>query len=254
MGVIRRVSDEYFSQQERQLEENPHGVYVIQRRRALRDYARAQGVELLVGDEQYSDVPDKADNPDEWLSPAAKAAGEAVLREGAAQRCLVGAAAAYSHLLTHRQLYVLAGLAAKRQASTILEHIKEGGSTTRTTVLARASGTPGGGRGRGIPCWTLGAVLVFEPRAPEEAEALVEALQAAGVADVMASQHVEGLERVHVQVRRFGYQELVVFCKETAPGLEDALVWAAPGYDGRSPERSTAPEDQVEGGGHFVRL
>lgn len=41
----------YYRQLERVMETNPHGVYVIQARRALRDMAREEGVELLLGDE-----------------------------------------------------------------------------------------------------------------------------------------------------------------------------------------------------------
>jgi len=52
MGVIRNPQKQFFIQQERMIEENPHQVYVIQDKRALRDMARELGVEFDVGDKE----------------------------------------------------------------------------------------------------------------------------------------------------------------------------------------------------------
>jgi hypothetical protein len=50
MGVIRDTQREYFRQQERLIEDQPHMVHVIQEKRALRDAAHDLGIEYSVGD------------------------------------------------------------------------------------------------------------------------------------------------------------------------------------------------------------
>ncbi len=61
MGVIRggkAATAEYLRNLDRIIDSGPHKVYVIQEKRALRDYARELDVELIVGD---ANAPEKAD-------------------------------------------------------------------------------------------------------------------------------------------------------------------------------------------------